>query len=146
MIGLLQRVRSARVTVGDETVGEIGPGLLLLVCAEPADTEASGRRLLDKLLKLRIFSDAQGRMNRSLVDVGGGLLIVSQFTLAADVSGGNRPSFSGAAPAALGLRLYDALVAEARARHPQVATGRFGADMQVALVNDGPVTIPLRIV
>ncbi|MEN9890395.1 MAG: hypothetical protein RLY78_690 [Pseudomonadota bacterium] len=145
MIGLLQRVRSARVTVGDETVGEIGPGLLLLVCAEPADTEASGRRLLDKLLKLRIFSDAQGRMNRSVVDVGGGLLIVSQFTLAADVSGGNRPSFSGAAPAALGLRLYDALVAEARARHPQVATGRFGADMQVALVNDGPVTIPLRI-
>ncbi len=146
MIGLLQRVRSARVTVGEETVGEIGPGLLLLVCAEPADTEASGRRLLDKLLKLRIFSDAQGRMNRSVVDVGGGLLIVSQFTLAADVSGGNRPSFSGAAPAALGLRLYDALVAEARARHPQVATGRFGADMQVALVNDGPVTIPLRIV
>ncbi|MEK8024654.1 D-aminoacyl-tRNA deacylase [Pseudaquabacterium rugosum] len=146
MIGLLQRVRSARVTVGDETVGEIGPGLLLLVCAEPADTEASGRRLLDKLLKLRIFSDAQGRMNRSVVDVGGGLLIVSQFTLAADVSGGNRPSFSGAAPAALGQRLYDALVAEARARHPQVATGRFGADMQVALVNDGPVTIPLRIV
>ncbi len=145
MIGLLQRVRSARVTVGDETVGEIGPGLLLLVCAEPADTEASGRRLLDKLLKLRIFSDAQGRMNRSVVDVGGGLLIVSQFTLAADVSGGNRPSFSGAAPAALGLRLYDALVAEARARHPQVATGRFGADMQVALVNDGPVTIPMRM-
>ncbi len=146
MIGLLQRVREARVTVAGELVGEIGVGLLLLVCAEPADTEVQARRLVDKLLKLRLFADDAGRMNRSLVDVGGGLLVVSQFTLAADVSGGNRPGFTGAAAPELGRRLYDALLAEARARHPLVAAGVFGAAMQVALVNDGPVTIPLRIV
>jgi D-tyrosyl-tRNA(Tyr) deacylase len=145
MIGLVQRVREARVTVAGEVVGAIGHGLLLLVCAEPADTPAQGAKLLDKLLKLRIFSDDTGKMNRSLVDVAGGLLIVSQFTLAADVSGGNRPSFTGAAPSALGRALYDGLLALARQRHPQVAAGIFGADMQVALVNDGPVTIPLRI-
>ena len=145
MLGLVQRVREARVTVAGEVVGAIGPGLLLLVCAEPADTEATATRLLDKLLKLRIFGDEAGKMNRSLVDVAGGLLIVSQFTLAADVSGGNRPSFTGAAPPAQGRALYEALLLQARARHPQVAAGRFGADMQVALVNDGPVTIPLTI-
>ena len=145
MIGLVQRVREARVTVAGSLVGEIGPGLLLLVCAEPADTSATARKLLDKLLKLRIFADAAGKMNRSLVDVAGGLLIVSQFTLAADVSGGNRPSFTNAAPPALGRALYDELLLLARAAHPQVAAGVFGADMQVALVNDGPVTIPLTI-
>jgi D-tyrosyl-tRNA(Tyr) deacylase len=145
MIGLVQRVLEARVTVAGQVVGQIGPGLLLLVCAEPADTEATARKLLDKLLKLRIFSDAAGKMNRSLVDVAGGLLIVSQFTLAADVSGGNRPSFTAAAPPAQGRALYDALLALARAAHPVVAAGEFGADMQVALVNDGPVTIPLQI-
>jgi len=145
MIGLVQRVRTARVTVAGRTVGEIGPGLLLLVCAEPADTEVQARRLVDKLLKLRIFSDDAGKMNRSLVDVAGGLLVVSQFTLAADVSGGNRPSFTGAAGPELGRALYDAVLRIARERHPEVAAGEFGADMQVSLVNDGPVTIPLRI-
>ncbi len=144
MIGLLQRVSEARVEVAAQVVGRIGAGLLLLVCAEPADQPAQADRLLDKLLKLRIFADADGRLNHSLVDVGGGLLIVSQFTLAADTSGGNRPSFGGAAPAALGQQLYEHLVAQARQRHPVVATGQFGADMQVHLVNDGPVTIPLR--
>ncbi|OYU98727.1 MAG: D-tyrosyl-tRNA(Tyr) deacylase [Burkholderiales bacterium PBB5] len=146
MIGLVQRVREARVTVADAVVGEIGPGLLLLVCAEPADTDATAAKLLDKLLKLRIFSDEAGKMNRSLVDVAGGLLIVSQFTLAADVSGGNRPSFTGAAGPELGRALYDTVLRLARERHPVVQTGVFGADMQVALVNDGPVTIPLRMV
>ena len=145
MIGLVQRVRQASVTVDGAVVGAIGPGLLLLVCAEPADTEAQAAKLVDKLLKLRIFSDAAGKMNRSLVDVQGGLLVVSQFTLAADLSGGNRPSFSGAAGPMQGLALYEALLRLARARHAPVQAGLFGADMQVALVNDGPVTIPLRI-
>ncbi|MBU6438048.1 MAG: D-tyrosyl-tRNA(Tyr) deacylase, partial [Betaproteobacteria bacterium] len=113
--------------------------------AQPTDSEVQADKLLDKLLKLRIFSDDAGKMNRSVQDVQGGLLIVSQFTLAADTTGGNRPSFTGAAPAALGQRLYDHLVAQACTRHPQVASGRYGADMQVALVNDGPVTIPLRV-
>jgi D-aminoacyl-tRNA deacylase len=145
MIGLLQRVSQAQVSVAGETVGKIGPGLLVLVCAEPADTEDHARRFVDKLLKLRIFADDAGKMNRSVADVGGGVLLVSQFTLAADTSGGNRPSFTGAAPAALGERLYDTVVQIARARHPLVQCGRFGADMQVLLVNDGPVTIPLHI-
>lgn len=145
MIALLQRVSQARVEIAGQTVGAIGAGLLLLVCAEPSDTEAVGHKLLAKVLKLRIFADEAGKMNRSLQDVGGGLLIVSQFTLAADTSGGNRPGFTGAAPPALGEALYSALVAAARAAHPVVATGRFGADMQVHLVNDGPVTIPLRV-
>jgi D-tyrosyl-tRNA(Tyr) deacylase len=145
VIAVAQRVREARVEVGGRVTGAIGPGLLVLVCAEPQDTPATGERLLDKLLKLRIFADDAGRMNRSLQDVQGGLLLVSQFTLAADLRGGNRPSFSGAAPAAQGRALYDALVALARDRHPQVATGEFGADMQVHLVNDGPVTIPVRL-
>ena len=145
MIGLVQRVAEARVTVDGRVTGEIGPGLLLLVCAEPDDGDVQAAKLVDKLLKLRIFGDEAGKMNRSVVDVGGGLLIVSQFTLAADVSGGNRPSFSGAAGPELGRRLYEKVVELARARHPQVATGEFGADMQVGLVNDGPVTIPIRI-
>ncbi len=127
-------------------VGAIGPGLLVLLCAERGDTDAVADKLLAKLLKLRIFSDAAGKMNLSVQDVAGGLLIVSQFTLAADTSGGKRPSFTGAAAPVEGRRLYDSFVAKARAAHPVVATGEFAADMQVALVNDGPVTIPLRVV
>ena len=145
MIALLQRVSQARVDIAGETVGQIGAGLLVLVCAEPADTEAVAQKLLAKILKLRIFADEAGKMNRSVQDEGGGLLIVSQFTLAADTSGGNRPGFTGAAPPALGEALYDRFVGLARAQHPQVATGRFGADMQVHLVNDGPVTILMRM-
>ena len=145
MIALVQRVRRARVSVQGEAIGEIGQGLLVLVCAEPADTEAQAQRLVDKLLKLRIFGDDAGKMNRSVQDVGGGLLIVSQFTLAADVSGGNRPSFTGAAPAAQGQALYETVLRVARERHPLVQAGRFGADMQIELINDGPVTIPMTI-
>ncbi len=145
MIALLQRVSQARVDIAGETVGQIGHGLLVLVCAEPADTEAIGQKLLAKILKLRVFSDEQGKMNRSVQDVGGGLLIVSQFTLAADTSGGNRPGFTNAAPPVLGEALYDRFVALAREQHPQVQTGRFGADMQVHLINDGPVTIPITL-
>ena len=145
MIGLLQRVREAGVTVDGAVVGAIGPGLLLLVCAEPADTDVQATKLVDKVLKLRIFSDAAGKMNRSLVDVQGGLLVVSQFTLAADLRAGNRPGFSAAAGPEQGRALYDAVLRLARERHPVVQAGIFGADMQVALVNDGPVTIPLRI-
>ncbi|WP_066258111.1 D-aminoacyl-tRNA deacylase [Hydrogenophaga flava] len=145
MIALLQRVSEARVDIAGEAVGQIGAGLLVLVCAEPEDTEAVGQKLLSKILKLRIFADEAGKMNRSVQDVGGGLLIVSQFTLAADTRGGNRPGFTGAAPPALGEALYDRFVALAREQHPLVATGRFGADMQVHLVNDGPVTIPMRM-
>ena len=145
MIALVQRVTQASVRVDDVVVGAIGPGLLVLVCAEPADTEVQATRLVDKLLKLRIFSDAAGKMNRSVQDVAGGLLIVSQFTLAADTAAGNRPSFTGAAPAALGRQLYETVLAEARKRHTPVEAGVFGADMQVGLVNAGPVTIPLRI-
>ncbi|MGE0100473.1 MAG: D-aminoacyl-tRNA deacylase [Hydrogenophaga sp.] len=145
MISLLQRVSEARVDIDGETVGAVGPGLLLLLCAEPDDTEGVGERLLAKVLKLRIFSDEAGKMNRSLQDVAGGLLIVSQFTLAADTKSGNRPGFTGAAPPELGEALYEAFVRSARAAHPVVQTGRFGADMKVHLVNDGPVTIPLRI-
>ncbi len=146
MIGLVQRVSQASVVVDGAVVGAIGAGLLLLVCAEPADSEVQAGKLVDKLLKLRIFADEAGKMNRSLVDVSGGLLIVSQFTLAADVSGGNRPSFTGAAGPEQGRALYDTVLRLARERHPLVQAGIFGADMQVALVNDGPVTIPLRIV
>lgn len=145
MKAVLQRVREAHVTVAGKTVGRIGPGLLVLLCAQPQDSEATGERLLAKVLKLRIFGDAAGKMNRSLQDVGGGLLVVSQFTLAADVRSGNRPGFSAAAEPALGRRLYEAFVARAREQHPQVQTGVFGADMQVHLVNDGPVTIPIEM-
>jgi D-tyrosyl-tRNA(Tyr) deacylase len=145
MKALLQRVREARVEVDGQCVGAIGAGLLVLVCAEPADTPETGRRLLAKLLKLRVFSDAAGKMNRSLVDIEGGLLLVSQFTLAADCSGGNRPSFGAAAPPAQARALYEQLLEDAKAMHPQVASGVFAADMQVFLVNDGPVTIPLQM-
>ena len=150
MIGLIQRVSEARVDIAGHTVGAIGPGLLVLACAEPADGDEQVERFLAKILKLRIFSDEAGKMNRSVQDLdgagrAGGLLIVSQFTLAADTSGGNRPGFSGAAPASQGRALYERLLDRARALHPEVAAGEFGADMQVHLVNDGPVTIPLRI-
>ena len=145
MQALIQRVSEARVTVDGRVTGAIGPGLLVLLCAERGDDRAVADRLLAKLLKLRIFSDAAGKMNLSVQDVGGGLLIVSQFTLAADTAGGNRPSFTNAAPPELGRHLYEHFVAQARAAHPEGATGEFAADMQVALVNDGPVTIPLRM-
>lgn len=145
MLALLQRVKEARVDVDGQTVGAIGAGLLILVCAERGDTEVTGDKLLAKILKLRIFADEAGKMNRSVVDVNGGLLIVSQFTLAADTSGGNRPSFTKAALPDEGRRLYDDFVAKARAAHPVVQTGQFAADMQVFLVNDGPVTIPMRV-
>ena len=150
MKAVLQRVSEARVAVDGHTVGEIGPGLLVLVCAEQGDTQIQGDKLLAKILKLRIFSDAQGKMNHCVQDMdgrgtSGGLLIVSQFTLAADVTGGNRPSFTAAAAPDEGRRLYDALVVEARRQHGLVQTGVFAANMQVHLVNDGPVTIPLRV-
>ena len=147
---MIQRVSEASVRVDDEIIGRIGAGLLVLVCAEQGDTEAMADKFLAKLLKLRIFSDAQGKMNHSVQDLDGqgtvgGLLLVSQFTLAANLQGGNRPSFTQAAAPADGRRLYDYLVLQARATHPQVQTGQFAADMQVALINDGPVTIPMRI-
>jgi D-tyrosyl-tRNA(Tyr) deacylase len=142
---LLQRVAEARVDIAGQTVGAIGPGLLVLLCAERGDGEAQADRMLAKILKLRIFSDEAGKMNRSVQDTAGGLMVVSQFTLAADASGGNRPSFTQAAPPDEGRRLYEYFVARARIAHPEVATGEFGADMQVSLVNDGPVTIPLQI-
>lgn len=145
MLALLQRVKEARVEIDGHTVGQIDAGLLILVCAERGDTSVLADKLLAKILKLRIFSDDVGKMNRSVQDVGGGLLIVSQFTLAADTSGGNRPSFGNAAPPDEGRRLYDDFVARARAAHPVVQTGQFAADMQVHLVNDGPVTIPLTV-
>ncbi|GAB4397303.1 MAG: D-aminoacyl-tRNA deacylase [Rhodoferax sp.] len=151
MLAVVQRVSRAHVEVDGQTVGAIGAGLLVLVCAEPTDTPAVAERLLGKLLRLRIFADAQGRMNRCVQDLdgrgqAGGLLLVSQFTLAADTSRGNRPGFSGAAPPEQARVLFDHLVAQARVHHPPelVHTGQFGADMQVHLVNDGPVTLPLR--
>lgn len=145
MIAVLQRVSQASVQVGGDVVGHIGQGLLVLLCAEQGDTDAVADKMLSKMLKLRIFSDDAGKMNRSVQDVKGALLVVSQFTLAADVSGGNRPSFTQAAKPDEGRRLYEYFVAQARAVHPVVQTGQFAADMQVALVNDGPVTIPLWI-
>jgi D-tyrosyl-tRNA(Tyr) deacylase len=175
MLALLQRVKEARVEVAGEVVGAIGAGLLVLVCAERGDTEAIGDKLLAKILKLRVFSDeaiagptqdgitaplggsephavgsvgahkSSCKMNLSVQDVNGGLLIVSQFTLAADISRGNRPSFGNAAPPDEGRRLYDHFVQQARAAHPIVQTGQFAADMQVHLVNDGPVTIPMTV-
>ena len=145
MISVLQRVRQAHVEVGGQVIGRIGAGLLVLLCAEQGDGDAQAERLLAKVLRLRIFGDAAGKMNRSVQDVGGGLLIVSQFTLAADTRSGNRPGFSQAAAPAEGRRLYEHFVQRARELHPDVQTGEFAADMQVHLVNDGPVTIPLRI-
>ncbi len=144
MKGLLQRVRQARVEVAGEVVGSIDQGLLVLIGVERGDDQARADKLLHRLLNYRVFSDEAGRMNRSLRDVEGGLLLVSQFTLAADTRSGMRPSFSSAAPPDEGERLYDYLIERARAGHPQVECGRFGADMQVHLVNDGPVTILLE--
>lgn len=145
MKALIQRVTAAQVTVDGEVVGAIDRGLLALVGIEPQDDEARVAKLLHKLLNYRVFGDAEGRMNLSLRDVDGGLLLVSQFTLAADTRSGMRPSFSSAAPPAQGEALFDALVALAREQHPQVATGRFGEHMQVQLVNDGPVTFLLEV-
>lgn len=145
MIGLLQRVSMARVVVGGRTMGEIGPGLVVFVAVERGDAEAQADRLLERLLGFRVFADEQGRMNRSLADLGGGLLLVPQFTLAADTRKGTRASFTPAAPPAQGERLFGYLLARARALHPRVAAGCFGAAMQVHLVNDGPVTFWLRV-
>ena len=145
MISFIQRVSSARVEVDHQIIGQIDRGLLVLVCAERQDDPFIANKMLDKILKLRIFSDDSGKMNRSVQDVQGGLLIVSQFTLAADCSGGNRPSFAQAAPPELGKSLYEYFLACAQQKHSNVQSGRFGANMQVHLVNDGPVSIPLRI-
>jgi D-tyrosyl-tRNA(Tyr) deacylase len=144
MIALIQRVSQARVRVDGSVVGEIGAGLLALVCAERDDTECEADALLAKLLGYRVFADDAGKMNRSLRDVNGGLLVVSQFTLAADTNSGTRPSFTPAAPPELGRALYEHFVAAACREHAQVAEGRFGAMMQVELINDGPVTFWLQ--
>lgn len=140
MIGLLQRVRSARVDVDGTTVGAVGRGLLVFIGVERGDDETRADRLLERLLGYRVFPDSAGKMNLSVTDIGGGLLLVPQFTLAADTEKGMRPSFTPAAAPETGRRLFDYLVGQARARHAPVAAGVFGADMQVALTNDGPVT------
>ena len=145
MKGLLQRVSGARVEVGGEIVGSIDQGLLVLVAVEPGDTEAHAAKLLHKLLNYRVFSDADGKMNLSLADVSGGLLLVSQFTLAADTKSGLRPSFSTAAPSAMAEAMFNHLLMQAKKLHPVVESGQFGADMQVHLVNDGPVTFLLQV-
>jgi D-tyrosyl-tRNA(Tyr) deacylase len=146
MIGLLQRVTQASVTVAGATIGAIGPGLLVLVGVQAGDTAAQGERLLERLVTYRVFADDTGRMNRSLEETGGSLLLVPQFTLAADTHKGTRPGFSPAAAPEQGRERFAALVALAQARLPgRVATGQFGADMQVALVNDGPVTFWLEV-
>ena len=145
MIGLLQRVSKAQVDIAGETVGSIGPGLLVLLAVQPADTEAEAQRFVDRLLRYRVFDDEAGRMNLSLLDTGGGLLLVPQFTLAADTRKGLRPSFTGAAAPDHGARLFDCAAACASARiGDRVALGRFGAHMQVSLTNDGPVTFWLE--
>ena len=145
MIGLLQRVSRAKVEVGRTAVGAIGHGLMVLVGVERGDTVREGDRLLERLLGYRVFPDAEGKMNRSVTDVGGGLLLVPQFTLPADTRKGARPSLSNAAPPDVGKHLFDHVVSRARAMHPIVETGRFGAHMQVTLTNDGPVTFTLRV-
>jgi D-tyrosyl-tRNA(Tyr) deacylase len=145
MIVVLQRVSEASVRVDGGVIGQIDAGLLMLLCAEKGDTDAVADKMLAKILKLRIFSDDAGKMNLSVQDVGGGLLVVSQFTLAADVAGGNRPSFTQAAAPDEGRRLYEHFVSQAKKAHPVVQTGRFAADMKVALINDGPITIPMRM-
>lgn len=145
MIALLQRVRHARVEVDGAITGQIGPGLMVLLCAERGDSEREADQLLAKLLTYRVFSDEAGKMNRSLKDVAGGLLLVPQFTLAADTKSGTRPSFSPAAPPALGRQLFDYFLAQARQVHAVVESGVFGADMQVSLTNDGPVTLWLQV-
>lgn len=145
MIGLLQRVSSAKVVVDGATIGAIDGGLMVLVCAEKGDTEREADMLLAKLLSYRVFSDEAGKMNRSVTDVAGGLLLVPQFTLAADTNSGTRPSFSPAAAPADGQRLFEYFVRQARAKHAVVETGQFGADMKVSLTNDGPVTFWLQV-
>ncbi|CAK7017486.1 D-aminoacyl-tRNA deacylase [Saezia sanguinis] len=150
MISIVQRVSQAHVEVAGQTIGKIGAGLLVLLCAEQNDTELEAGKMLDKILKLRIFTDQNGKMNHSLLNMDGNgqagqMLIVSQFTLAADVTGGNRPSFSAAAPVARGEALYRFFVDKACTALAHVATGEFGADMQIHLINNGPVTIPIRI-
>jgi D-tyrosyl-tRNA(Tyr) deacylase len=144
MIGLLQRVSEARVTVDGRLVGEIGAGVLALVGVQRGDTDVAARRLLERILGYRLFPDETGRMNRSLSDTGGGLLLVPQFTLAADTRKGTRASFTSAAAPELGRRLFGDLLVQAQVRHAPVASGIFGADMQVALINDGPVTFWLE--
>jgi D-tyrosyl-tRNA(Tyr) deacylase len=145
MIALLQRVSQAGVVVDGVTVGAIDAGLMVLLCAERNDTEREADALLAKLLSYRVFSDEAGKMNRSVIDVAGGLLLVPQFTLAADTQSGTRPSFTPAAAPVDGQRLFDYFVKQARARHPIVETGQFGAHMQVSLINDGPVTFWLQV-
>ncbi|RSZ58479.1 D-tyrosyl-tRNA(Tyr) deacylase [Massilia atriviolacea] len=145
MIALLQRVSHASVAVDGATIGAIDAGLLVLLCAEKGDSEKEGDALLAKLLGYRVFSDEAGKMNRSVTDIHGGLLLVPQFTLAADTKSGTRPSFTPAASPEDGLRLFDHVVRQARARHPVVETGQFGADMKVSLTNDGPVTFWLQV-
>jgi len=145
MIGLLQRVSQASVTVDGQTVGAIGRGILVFVGVERDDDEAKSDRLLERLLGYRVFADVEGKMNLSVKDIGGGLLLVPQFTLAADTQKGMRASFTPAAPPQEGERLFGYLLAQARQQHAPVATGVFGADMQVALTNDGPVTFWLRV-
>ena len=145
MIGLIQRVLRAQVDVAGETVGRIGPGLLALVAVQPADGEAQAQRMAERLLGYRVFSDTEGKMNRSLTDTGGGLLLVSQFTLAADTAKGMRPSFTSAAAPEIGRKWFERLVEIAKTRHAMVEIGRFGAHMEVGLVNDGPVTFWLEV-
>ena len=145
MIGLLQRVSSARVDIGPDTIGAIGAGLMVLIGVERGDTERTGDRLVERLVGYRVFPDDHGKMNLSVADVSAGLLLVPQFTLPADTRKGARPSFSGAAPPDEGQRLFEHVVRRARALHPLVETGRFGAHMQVSLTNDGPVTFTLRV-
>lgn len=145
MISVIQRVTEARVTVAGETIGQIGPGLLALIAVERGDGENEAARLAERLLGYRMFGDAEGKMNLNVQDIGGGVLLVSQFTLAADTRKGLRPSFTPAADPETGRRLFDYCAAQIRQRHATVATGRFGANMQVSLVNDGPVTFTLRI-
>lgn len=145
MIGLIQRVARAQVEVNATTVGKIDQGLLLLLGVEREDTDAEVERLLKKVLNYRVFSDENGKMNLNVQQVGGGLLVVSQFTLVADTRKGNRPGFSSGADPATGERLYNAFVAKAKGQHPIVETGQFGADMQVSLTNDGPVTFWLKV-
>jgi D-tyrosyl-tRNA(Tyr) deacylase len=145
MLALLQRVTEARVAVAGETVGQIGPGLLVLVGVQPADGPGQATRMAERVLGYRVFDDADGRMNLSLTDTGGGLLLVPQFTLAADTDRGRRPSFTSAAEPRHAQAVFDALVGAARGLHNSIATGRFGAHMQVSLTNDGPVTFLLRV-
>ncbi|MDX1497450.1 MAG: D-aminoacyl-tRNA deacylase [Salinisphaeraceae bacterium] len=145
MIGLLQRVTQASVTVDDERIASIDHGLMVLVGIEQQDDAAKADRLLEKLLAYRVFADAQGRMNQSLTDIGGGLLLVPQFTLVADTTKGLRPSFASAAAPNVAQQLFGYLCERAAAQHATTAFGRFGADMQVALVNDGPVTFRLQV-